>query len=92
MSNRCQFCSTSFGLLTKKISCKMCGRVMCKKCSFKELLVYIADEDVSAGNKCETEAHLAVIRIVGVSLLAFSDAKDYDFKGTHMLPGVDYII
>lgn len=68
MSDKCQFCSASFGLLTKKLACKVCGRVLCKKCSQRELLLYVPDGEGASRDKRDVEVHMAVIRIIGVSV------------------------
>ncbi|KAL5004175.1 hypothetical protein ScPMuIL_017631 [Solemya velum] len=62
MPENCQTCMTGFGLMKKKHNCKMCGLVLCKSCSSKELLVYLPDDR----NPSEPpEPQLAIIKIVG---------------------------
>ncbi|KAJ8310191.1 hypothetical protein KUTeg_012056 [Tegillarca granosa] len=62
MTDQCQGCKKSFGLLIKKSNCKVCGKVVCKSCSSHDLLVYVDDDrdpDVPPQPK------LAVIKIAG---------------------------
>ncbi|XP_050389911.1 uncharacterized protein LOC126808899 [Patella vulgata] len=59
MSSKCATCSSDFNLLRSKYSCTVCGVVVCKSCSSKDLLVFIPDEDEYA------EPELVIIKIVG---------------------------
>lgn len=63
MANRCQVCSNKFGLLGKKLNCKLCGKVLCKSCSLEELLVYIPD-DATEQQQTDTP-ELSIIRVAG---------------------------
>ncbi|KAK3096052.1 hypothetical protein FSP39_022549 [Pinctada imbricata] len=62
LAETCQFCAVKLGtLLNKKMNCKVCGRVVCKQCSTKDLLLYIPN-DVADSN---VQPKLAIIKIIG---------------------------
>ncbi|KAL3846512.1 hypothetical protein ACJMK2_017492 [Sinanodonta woodiana] len=61
MSDVCQSCRTKFSLLKKKRHCKVCGMVLCKSCSYEELLIYLPD-DRDPG---DTTPQLGVIKFIG---------------------------
>ncbi|CAL1547815.1 unnamed protein product, partial [Lymnaea stagnalis] len=60
LSNSCQFCKATFGMLSKKLFCRVCGTVVCKSHSSMDLLLYISDEDKGTVNP-----KWAIIKIVG---------------------------
>ncbi|KAK3577993.1 hypothetical protein CHS0354_013656 [Potamilus streckersoni] len=61
MSEVCQSCRTKFSLLKKKRHCKVCGVVLCKSCSYEELLIYLPDER----DPEEITPQLGVIKFIG---------------------------
>ncbi|XP_052252664.1 uncharacterized protein LOC127859352 isoform X2 [Dreissena polymorpha] len=64
MAENCQGCSEGFGFLRKKYSCKLCGRLVCKSCCTRELLVYVPDSDHNS-NVSSKEACISVIKVLG---------------------------
>lgn len=59
LAESCQKCSSKFGLMRKKLHCRVCGRAVCKTCSTKDLLLYVPN------NNKEAEPQLAIIRVIG---------------------------
>ncbi|XP_048745970.2 uncharacterized protein LOC125658676 isoform X2 [Ostrea edulis] len=59
MADSCQMCAAKFGLMKKKLNCRVCGRAICKNCSTKDLLLFVTNDNKGA------EPQLAIIRVVG---------------------------
>ncbi|CAC5391286.1 RBSN [Mytilus coruscus] len=59
MANQCQKCQQKFNLVRSKHNCKLCGRAVCKSCSFKDVILYLPDEEDTK------EPRLAVIKVIG---------------------------
>ncbi|XP_060073046.1 uncharacterized protein LOC132552871 [Ylistrum balloti] len=57
----CQICKSKFSLMRKKHHCRLCSKSLCKRCSSKDLLVFVPDEDRSD----QTDPKLAIIKING---------------------------
>lgn len=69
MADSCQMCAAKFGLMKKKLNCRVCGRAVCKNCSTKDLLLFVANDNKGA------EPQLAIIRVVGVSFMYIMDFR-----------------
>ncbi|XP_046567619.1 uncharacterized protein LOC124276021, partial [Haliotis rubra] len=63
LSDCCHMCRSTFGFLRKKLFCRVCGLVLCKGCSAKDLLVYFPD--VEPGEQRPADPRLAIIKIIG---------------------------
>ncbi|XP_022345183.2 uncharacterized protein LOC111137816 isoform X1 [Crassostrea virginica] len=59
LADACQLCSSRLGLMRKKAHCRVCGRVVCRSCSSKDLLLYLPND--SRGG----EPQLTIIRVLG---------------------------
>ncbi|XP_063428794.1 uncharacterized protein LOC134711822 [Mytilus trossulus] len=59
MANQCQKCQQKFNLVRNKHNCKLCGRAVCKSCSFKDVILYLPDDEDTK------EPRLAVIKVIG---------------------------
>jgi len=66
MAERCLGCQIQFGLLQRRHNCVICGASVCEKCSSRDLVVYVPDEDAIEAVSSADVAKLAVIRVVGV--------------------------
>ena len=64
LAENCRVCKGGLGIRKKKRNCKVCGLALCKKCSNKELLLYIESKD---GEHQVKETKLAIIKVAGVS-------------------------
>ena len=40
----CEGCRASFGFLSRKFNCRICGRVFCTECAKEEIIVYVTEE------------------------------------------------
>lgn len=69
MASQCQKCQQKFNFVRSKHNCKVCGRAVCKTCSFKDVILYLPD------NEDTTEPRLSVIKIIGVSLNCYQDYR-----------------
>ena len=69
MANQCQKCQQKFNFVRSKHNCKVCGRALCKACSFKDVIVYLPDDEDT------TEPRLSVIKIIGVSLNCYQNYR-----------------
>jgi len=66
MAERCYGCQLQFGLLQRRHNCVICGASVCEKCSSRDLIVYVPDEDAMEAVSSAAVAKLAVVRVVGV--------------------------
>jgi len=67
MADRCYRCQFQFGFLQSHHNCVICGALACEKCSSRDLIVYVPDEDDMMDTVSQAAvAKLAIIRIVGV--------------------------
>ncbi|XP_041375933.1 vacuolar segregation protein PEP7-like isoform X2 [Gigantopelta aegis] len=62
LADSCQVCRSKFGVLRKKVCCKVCGIAVCKSCSSKDLLVFLPDNQ---DGEPHTSPKLAIIKIKG---------------------------
>ncbi|KAL4224546.1 hypothetical protein ACF0H5_015248 [Mactra antiquata] len=79
-ATKCRSCHVDKGIRKSSGNCRVCGLALCKKCSSKDLLLYINEEDKTRdvrltiiNTKCcpQTEPHLSLL------LYTCKSCKDY---------------